>query len=95
MGEETSDVRITPTDMYREIVGMRGDVQRLTVKLDGILDDTKDHESRLRALESAQASFVTEDDLRQKSNRAAAWSATIAGIVATVVAVLSLVVYHQ
>jgi len=81
--------------MYREIVGMRGDVQRLTIKLDGILDDTKDHESRLRALEGAQGSYVTEDDLRQKSNRAAAWSAAVAGVVATAVALISLVLYHQ
>ena len=95
MGEETSSVTITPTDMYREIVGMRGDVQRLTIKLDNILDDTKDHESRLRALESAQGNFVTEDDLREKSNRAAAWSAAVAGVVATIVAFLALVLYHQ
>lgn len=95
MGEEASSVTITPTDMYREIVGMRGDVQRLTVKLDGVLDATRDHEARLRALEGAQAGFVTEDDLREKSNRMAAWSATIAGVVATVVAALALVLYHQ
>jgi hypothetical protein len=95
MGEEPSSVTITPTDMYREIVGMRGDVQRLTIKLDGILDDTKDHETRLRALEGAQSTFVTETDLREKSNRTAAWSATIAGVVATVVALLALVLYHQ
>lgn len=95
MGDETSSVTITPTDMYREIVGMRGDVQRLTIKLDGILDDTKDHETRLRALEGAQANFVTEDDLRQKSNRAAGWSAAVSGIVATVVAILALVMFHQ
>jgi hypothetical protein len=95
MGEESSSVTITPTDMYREIVGMRGDVQRLTVKLDGVLDATKDHETRLRAVEAAQADFVTEEDLRQKSNRAAAWSAAVAGVVATVVALISLVLYHQ
>jgi hypothetical protein len=95
MGEESSNVTITPADMYNEIVGMRGDVQRLTIKLDNILDVTKDHETRLRAVEAAQGNFVTEDDLREKSNRAAAWSAAVSGVVATVVAVLAFVLYHQ
>lgn len=92
MGEETSNVTITPTDMYREIVGMRGDVQRLTIKLDGILDDTKDHEARLRALERAQADFVSEDDLISKSNRTAAWCAALSGVVAVIVTVVALLV---
>lgn len=95
MGENENVVTITLPDIYREMVGMRGDVQRITIKLDGILDDTKDHETRLRAVEAAQATFVTEDDLREKSTRTAAWSAAVAGIVATVVAILALVLYHQ
>lgn len=95
MADNESVVTITLPDIYREMVGMRDDVQRLTIKLDNMLDDAKDHETRLRALESAQGNFVTEDDLRQKSNRAAAWSAAVSGVVATVVAVVALVLYHQ
>ena len=95
MAEVESVVTITLPDMYKEIVGMRGDVQRMTIKLDGVLDVSRDHETRIRTLEASGANHVTEDQLKteldKRSEHKATWLNTALAAVAAIAAVVAIV----
>lgn len=89
------DVNITAKDMYDEIVGMRGDVQRVVILLGGTEEKVSDHEGRLRRLEDERQDYVTEDDVRERTSRSLVICATIAGAISTIVGVTEFVISHR
>jgi hypothetical protein len=76
--------------MYDVLTLMRADLQRVILGLDHVLADTQDHEARIRAIESAD--YVTEDALRERSNRGLVVASTAATIVSTVAAVVAVII---
>ncbi|MEU7096046.1 hypothetical protein [Kitasatospora aureofaciens] len=96
MGESES-VIITPRDMYDVIIGMRDDVQRVDLKLDHVIDSSRDHETRLRAIESQD--YVTSDDLQDalqgRSSRTIVICTTAAAVVSAVIGVADFLLMHR
>ena len=61
MGEENDDplgVVIGAREIYDEVVGLRGDVQRLGQDGETVTETLADHETRIRGLESERAKYV-------------------------------------
>ncbi|MBB5934579.1 hypothetical protein [Streptomyces zagrosensis] len=61
MEDERGDplgVRIGAREIYDEVVGLRGDVQRLGQQGENVDETLEDHESRIRGLESERGKFV-------------------------------------
>ncbi|MEV7844093.1 hypothetical protein AB0O50_08910 [Streptomyces cyaneofuscatus] len=60
--DETDDqplgVRIGAREIYDEVVGLRGDVQRLGQQGETVDETLEDHETRIRGLESERGKFV-------------------------------------
>ncbi|GAA2781471.1 hypothetical protein [Streptomyces showdoensis] len=51
-------VRIGAREIYNEVVGLRGDVQRLGQQGETVDETLEDHETRIRGLESERAKYV-------------------------------------
>lgn len=51
-------VRIGAREIYDEVVGLRGDVQRLGQQGESVDETLVDHETRIRGLESERGKFV-------------------------------------
>ncbi|MGW6061699.1 MULTISPECIES: hypothetical protein [unclassified Streptomyces] len=61
MEDERDDplgVRIGAREIYDEVVGLRGDVQRLGQQGESVDETLEDHETRIRGLESERGKFV-------------------------------------
>ncbi|GAB7185937.1 hypothetical protein ATKI12_5768 [Kitasatospora sp. Ki12] len=52
MGDDDLSVRVSPREIYDEIVGMRSDVRSLGEQTQEVRDQLADHEARLRTLEA-------------------------------------------
>ncbi len=52
MGDDDLSVRVSPREIYDEIVGMRGDVRSLGEQTQEVQEQLADHEARLRTLEA-------------------------------------------
>jgi hypothetical protein len=97
MGDAESVVVITSRDMYDAIIGMRTDLQRVDLKLDHVVDSSRDHEARLRAIEGQD--YVISDDLatalQGRSSRSLVIAATIAGLVSSLIALVDFLITHH
>ncbi|MFF1377542.1 hypothetical protein [Streptomyces sp. NPDC058308] len=51
-------VRIGAREIYDEVVGLRGDVQRLGQQGETVDETLEDHETRIRGLESERGKFA-------------------------------------
>ncbi|MEU3060645.1 hypothetical protein [Streptomyces subrutilus] len=51
-------VRIGAREIYDEVVGLRGDVQRLGQQGESVDETLEDHETRIRGLEHERGKFV-------------------------------------
>jgi len=65
MSAELAPGQVTTADLYRELVGLRGDVSKVLIRQERVelvnqLADQihADHENRIRALETARAKLV-------------------------------------
>ncbi|MCF3119699.1 hypothetical protein IPZ68_08245 [Streptomyces arenae] len=56
--DEPHGVRIGAREIYDEVVGLRGDVQRLGQQGESVDETLEDHETRIRSLEGEQGKFV-------------------------------------
>jgi hypothetical protein len=96
MGDAESVV-ITPRDMYDAIMDMRRDLQGVALKLDHVIDSSRDHEARLRAIEGQD--YVTTDDLatalQGRSSRSLVIAATIAGVVSSLIGLIDFLITHH
>lgn len=90
MGDDDRSVIITPRDMYDLMTLMRADVQRALSNLDQVLSRGQDHETRIRAIEGAD--YVTEDDLRERSNKGLVVFGLVFSGLSTVAAVAALII---
>ncbi|WP_369376105.1 hypothetical protein [Streptomyces sp. cg36] len=55
---EPHGVRIGAREIYDEVVGLRGDVQRLGQQGESVDETLEDHETRIRGLEAERGRFV-------------------------------------
>ncbi|MEV6079611.1 hypothetical protein AB0L80_31545 [Streptomyces sp. NPDC052069] len=56
--DEPLGVRIGAREIYDEVVGLRGDVQRLGQEGETVTETLDDHEHRIRGLESERGKYV-------------------------------------
>lgn len=84
-GSQEPSVRITLSTIYSEVVGLRTEVGGMRSDLRTVLATDADHETRIRAVEANQASYVTKA-------QAAWWTGALIALVAACAAVLSLLI---
>jgi hypothetical protein len=89
---DAEGVVISIADIYREVVGMRSDVQGLVIQVGALRDDTKDHETRLRRVESDMKDCVTEDDMEARTAHSLRLAGVISGVISAVGAVIGVVI---
>jgi hypothetical protein len=90
-----SEPIVTLRDMYEVLIGTRDDVRDLKATSGGTADQVDDHETRIRTVEANQASFVTEEDLRDRSNHGLTRASVVAGIVATILSLAEFLILHH
>lgn len=89
---DAEGVVISIADIYREVVGMRSDVQGLVIQVGSLRDDTKDHETRLRLVEGGLKDCITEEDMKERSGRSLLVTGVVSGVISAVGGVIAVLV---
>ncbi|TQF03942.1 hypothetical protein E6W39_19010 [Kitasatospora acidiphila] len=81
--------------MYDVMISTRDTVRDLSAAMGGTTARVDDHETRIRGLEADRSSYLTEDDMKDRSSHSLMRTATVAGIVSTALGVVEFLILHH